>query len=594
MWRKLNSLLILMAQTSLGATYYVDSSAGSDSNDGATNTPWLTLDHARTNVAAGDTLLLKRGGLWREQMTVSQHRLTIGAYATGNAPCITGSDLLTPAAGYHWTNTSWANVWRLETNTIGNPAISMPGGIWIDGSAYVKGYYSGSWTWYHANTLVAGTWVYEDAETLGYPTVYLYSAADPNALTIEGSFRGFCFHTNSKTNLSFSDLEMKQAGLTNQTQSTLYSYASADVTVSNCVIHDQSGAIGCIYALRSPRFKLVDCSVSNSFDPDGNAYGTLIYFESSTAGNCNNAWVSNCVITGSYGRLADCIGFIGAWAVGGGSVGSFSNCTVTHCDISGPGQNGVYMRSGCQSNTISFNRIRNIKGWQVNGGIAVQLRDQACYNLVYNNIATNCYGPLMQSDGKNGGPNSTNAACTGNQFLNNTIDVSTGGNADSANGFHFFGTNALLVAENNIVVTKAQEMIMVSESSADQTHNGITLANNRYWKTTATGYEFSYRGTNFETFTAYTNQMALDGYPNETGSSYGDPGLVWGGSITNGSACIDAGMTQTLFSTDFAGTTRPVGAAWDIGAYEYGTNAVPVPRTANTDRLIIGTLRLSP
>jgi hypothetical protein len=46
----------------------------------------------------------------------------------------------------------------------------------------------------------------------------------------------------------------------------------------------------------------------------------------------------------------------------------------------------------------------------------------------------------------------------------------------------------------------------------------------------------------------------------------------------------DAGATLTLFSNDFLNVTRPQGAGWDIGAYEYpsGTPAPPAPSGSAT------------
>jgi hypothetical protein len=51
-------------------------------------------------------------------------------------------------------------------------------------------------------------------------------------------------------------------------------------------------------------------------------------------------------------------------------------------------------------------------------------------------------------------------------------------------------------------------------------------------------------------------------------------------SLANGSACIDAGATVRTLAYDLAGTERPVGEGYDIGAYEYApTNAINAPNT---------------
>jgi hypothetical protein len=45
----------------------------------------------------------------------------------------------------------------------------------------------------------------------------------------------------------------------------------------------------------------------------------------------------------------------------------------------------------------------------------------------------------------------------------------------------------------------------------------------------------------------------------------------------SGSPAIDAGMTISTVATDMMGTPRPQGAAYDIGAFEYGSAPVPPP-----------------
>jgi hypothetical protein len=45
------------------ATYYV-SSAGTDSNDGSSGLPWLTLQYAVNHVACGDTIIVVANGMF--------------------------------------------------------------------------------------------------------------------------------------------------------------------------------------------------------------------------------------------------------------------------------------------------------------------------------------------------------------------------------------------------------------------------------------------------------------------------------------------------------------------------------------------------
>lgn len=99
------ALLLLLASLGLaakpagaaGATYYVDSVSGSDSNNGtSTSTPWKTL--AKVNGAsfsAGDSILFKSGSAWTGTLSPgssgsSAGRITFGKYGTGADPIING------------------------------------------------------------------------------------------------------------------------------------------------------------------------------------------------------------------------------------------------------------------------------------------------------------------------------------------------------------------------------------------------------------------------------------------------------------------------------------------------------------------------
>lgn len=77
-----------------GRIFYVDP-AGSDAADGlSAATAWATV--GKVNAAAfqgGDQILFKRGGVWRETLTVPGNGLRVGAYGSGAQPVLTGADL---------------------------------------------------------------------------------------------------------------------------------------------------------------------------------------------------------------------------------------------------------------------------------------------------------------------------------------------------------------------------------------------------------------------------------------------------------------------------------------------------------------------
>lgn len=95
--------------TYAGRGWFVDSAAGRDTNPGTAAAPWKTLARAaRQPLAAGDALLLKCGGLWRESLNlnpanVMAGRATLGIWGTcttDNRPRVSGAR---PVGGVTWT-----------------------------------------------------------------------------------------------------------------------------------------------------------------------------------------------------------------------------------------------------------------------------------------------------------------------------------------------------------------------------------------------------------------------------------------------------------------------------------------------------------
>lgn len=98
-------IVLFFTSLSWGTTYYV-SNSGNDFCSGTAQTigtsgicAWKTISKINNSkFNPGDSVLLNRGGVWREQLTVpssgtSGYPITFGAYGTGNNPIITGSDL---------------------------------------------------------------------------------------------------------------------------------------------------------------------------------------------------------------------------------------------------------------------------------------------------------------------------------------------------------------------------------------------------------------------------------------------------------------------------------------------------------------------
>ncbi len=108
-------LFLLMFSVGASATtYYVSSSAGSDTNNGTSAaTPWQTVAHVNGETfSAGDRVLFRRGDVWNESLAPassgsSGNPIAFDAYGTGAAPNLTGYYAVPPSAWVLVTGNAW-------------------------------------------------------------------------------------------------------------------------------------------------------------------------------------------------------------------------------------------------------------------------------------------------------------------------------------------------------------------------------------------------------------------------------------------------------------------------------------------------------
>ena len=112
--RTLLAGLVLAASPALATTYYV-SPSGNDANSGTSQgQAWRTIGRVNQlggGLQPGDQVLFERGGVFRGRINVqtsgtSGNPITIGAYGSGDAPVIAGSEVVTG-----WTNHG-GNIWK--------------------------------------------------------------------------------------------------------------------------------------------------------------------------------------------------------------------------------------------------------------------------------------------------------------------------------------------------------------------------------------------------------------------------------------------------------------------------------------------------
>jgi hypothetical protein len=85
-------LLFVAGSTESSTSYYIDATAGSDSNNGlTTGAAWKTLAKATNfQFTTTDSVLLKRGETWNEAFYFPTNGLTLDAYGTGADPILDG------------------------------------------------------------------------------------------------------------------------------------------------------------------------------------------------------------------------------------------------------------------------------------------------------------------------------------------------------------------------------------------------------------------------------------------------------------------------------------------------------------------------
>jgi parallel beta-helix repeat protein len=107
---------ILMQSMCIGAAYYIDATNGNDRNSGLSpQTAWKRVAAVnRRPMGPGDSVLFKRGEVWRERLVVPSSGdagapITFAAYGTGERPEINGADVIT-GWSLHRDNIYVANV----------------------------------------------------------------------------------------------------------------------------------------------------------------------------------------------------------------------------------------------------------------------------------------------------------------------------------------------------------------------------------------------------------------------------------------------------------------------------------------------------
>lgn len=154
--------------TNTGTSYYIDSAAGNDTNDGlTTGSAWRTVAKANSHVyASGDSILFACGGVWREriipQSGTKDGWLVYGVYGSGAKPLFIGSVELNATNDWIWVSNQ---IWKWA------PALGEDAGSLIfdnESSCGVK-------KWTYAAMSAQGDFYYDKSGD----TLYIISSTNP-------------------------------------------------------------------------------------------------------------------------------------------------------------------------------------------------------------------------------------------------------------------------------------------------------------------------------------------------------------------------------------------------------------------------------
>ena len=287
----------------------------------------------------------------------------------------------------------------------------------------------------------------------------------------------------------------------------------------------------------------------------------------------NNQCVGNNGSGGGISFYDDCTGTVSGNTITGNAASSdgggmmissadlsIANNQINNNTVTGGSGGGLYI-SDCPSLTITGNTISNniLSGTEYPRGAGIICSDstvQIRRNFIQNNRGANWGGGIniYNSDGV---------------IVNNVI---SGNQAISGGGIFCAQDSSAQIINNTIVGNTADSgggVYVESRSTA-------TATNTIVW-----GNSSSQLGGDGTFVVTYSD---IQGGYSGTGNINSDPLFVVGGDyhLSSSSPCIDTGTSTGAPATDMAGTSRPRGQGYDMGAYEYV--GVPVPDIKANDK----------
>jgi len=431
MKRLLVFFLFVSVSISSATTYYVSSSAGSDTNNGTSpSTPWKTIAKVNASTfSAGDNILFLSGDRWRETLRppssgAGDSPITFGGYGVIDDstpdPIIDGSDT---KAQSNWTLES-GNLYYTAAN-IATRASARPTNVWKDGVKLflvpVK-----------ASLVSTSQWYWDGANS----RVYVYSSGAPSGVEVQARDYGVSFGATDVTPVSH--IVIENIRFQRQLQNIrLYSWSTlaSDLTFRGGTFYPEPGpdpvadTSAGIYVSAHASSLLSNVSIEkNVFDPAccagaspqpnyyNNTYG--VYIGPGPAGVVVvDGFLIDSNVSADSGKHNICVwhaanGTISNNSLSGAAESSIdvkdsSGVNITGNSIDGDGEYSIVLHTAdtpdsVNSGSVLFNRITNNAvnhgidhghGANQSGGISVMgtRNVQVSYNRVEKGWATGIF-----------------------------------------------------------------------------------------------------------------------------------------------------------------------------------------------------------
>jgi parallel beta-helix repeat protein len=546
-----------IAATASAATYFVSQSTGNDTNTGTIQAlPWKTLSKVNSvNLQPGDSVLLKRGDVWRESLFVLRsgaqgNPLSFGAYGSGALPVIEGTDTLTSITSLGSNN--------YRVTTAAAPEVLVLNGV-VGRRVANLGALSLQADWFPES---------------GTSAVFRSSSAPAS---VDVTTRQFGIVMNQVRDVAFSNLHVRHA------YDPVWVYNTQRVTLDLVQVESSAGYAGFFLSADAAGFGTLntidECIVTNqrgsaaslSFGNDG--CGIFVY---STGLNDNNTFSNNLISNPGHEGIA---------------LLSTSNNLIANNSVSGSGSAGIRIAGPTSAGNV-IERNESFENCNLQDDrFGIDLLDVSNDNVVRYNFVHE-QGQVPGGEFKSGGirfdggdfSNSQNQTSTGNIAYYNVvfgeyigINVFNASNVTIENNtvvdcsgyaITFNGVSLLVPLNNrafNNVVRMLDEGLFFENGVA-----GSVIDYNVYQQ--GAGSFFVSAGA-FHTWDTWRNQRGFDVH-----GKMGELGLVdpvtFDFRLTAASPAVNAG-TDVGLGEDFNGTLVPQGGVVDAGAFEFIPGPAP-------------------